>query len=371
MSWHLRKHIKDDTVFLSADTVYYLEGGDAEVNAYVRSHVADIEAAMGDTLFPFTLLYLANDNARSNGRLYCRLLPKQQGGRDKVLSVELLPVDNILARIHSFALQVLEADTEALEPDTENLARSVVRRKAAPARWISDVFSPPSCLGSAPGRKMEYIEAELQEDRSPLEPLESPLEPLEPLESPLAPPSSLRSLAQRIRDELLELQRQNGIEVLISELGEDFIAALRNLSVQPPSPLLVDDSFRIFVENSHSPNTPSLVSMPTLSRVVYFLFLRHIEGIRLKEIADYKEELMNIYMTVSPRDDVEQMHRSIDDMVDLESGSLNQKISRITAAFRSLMPADMAQHYIITGPRGERRRILLDRSLVTLPAELC
>ena len=348
---------------LPVDTLYYLEGADQEVNRFVRTHTAEIERAMGDGLFPYTLLYLPNSNPKARARISCRLLPADNSSLGRIVSAELNSTDSLMTDIQEFARRVLADNTELLEGGG---------RRPHPACRISEKkFSPsaarPSMMGSFPKREILSMEEQSEdmcaEEVSPC--IEEPVTLSFSIGEGQGEVSYLQELAQRIRDEIAELQRQNGINILINELGEDFFESLKKVTAQPPYSLTIDDHFRILIKESGKE-----VPMPTLSRVVYFLFLKHPEGIRLKEITDYREELLNIYLTVSPRGDVEQMRRSIDDLVDPESGSLNQKISRITAAFRSLMPTDWAQHYIITGPRGENRRIQLDRSLVSLPAEL-
>ncbi len=106
------------------------------------------------------------------------------------------------------------------------------------------------------------------------------------------------------------------------------------------------------------------ISLPTLSKVVYFFFLRHPEGLRFKELVDYREELLQIYYRISNRDDSVKMVQSIDDLVDSTRNSINEKCSRIRSAFVSRFSDDLAKNYYITGRSGEAKYIPLDRSLV-------
>jgi hypothetical protein len=48
-------------------------------------------------------------------------------------------------------------------------------------------------------------------------------------------------------------------------------------------------------------------------------------------------------------------------------GSINEKLSRIKEAFLRKMSMDTAKHYIITGQRGMKKKIEIDRSLIELP----
>ena len=106
------------------------------------------------------------------------------------------------------------------------------------------------------------------------------------------------------------------------------------------------------------------IALPTLSKVVYFFFLRHPKGLRFKELVDYREELLQIYRLISNRYDAAKMEQSIDDLVDSTGNSINEKCSRIRAAFVSRFSDDLAKNYYITGYSGEAKYIPLDRSLV-------
>ncbi len=360
---------------INVDTLYYLEGSNIEVNNFVRSHTDMLQKVMGERLFSYTILYLRNEKAQSSGCFYCRIIPRDNERKPVIRSLEVGSTTDIIGSLSDFSDEIYSANLSALN------RRPETHKRRFPVRFsLFGKATPPLEKGGAgmpvaemPRREMS-IDEELCEERD--EPMFScSAEPVEDtISAKVMPTDSVRDLAQRIRDEILALQRMNGINVLVNELGEDFIRSLTMLADRTPAPLLIDDRFRIFISATSEDGKKIVnnqeVQMPTLSKVVYFLFLRHAEGIRLKEIADYREELMKIYLTVSPRDDMEQMRQSIDDLTNPESGSLNQKISRITAAFRQLMPSDLAQHYIITGPRGEARRVLLDRSLVSLPMEI-
>ncbi len=175
----------------------------------------------------------------------------------------------------------------------------------------------------------------------------------------------LRELANRIRNDINELQRRNGINILIELLNGEQLSKLQRQLRTEPSRLVVDDKFRILL-----PEYDIEVKMPTLSKVIYLLFLRHEEGIRLKELSDYKDELRQIYLTISQRTNLASLNSSIDDLTDVESGSANQKISRIGAALRENLATELAKPYMITGEKGERRHITLNRKYVSLPTEL-
>ena len=107
------------------------------------------------------------------------------------------------------------------------------------------------------------------------------------------------------------------------------------------------------------------IKMPTLSKAIYMLYLRHPEGIMFSYLPDYRDELLHIYGLITGRDNREDIQRSIDDVTDPTRNSINEKCSRIKQAFLREFDDSIARNYYITGERGEAKKILLSRDLVT------
>ena len=107
------------------------------------------------------------------------------------------------------------------------------------------------------------------------------------------------------------------------------------------------------------------IKMPTLSKAIFFLYLRHPEGIHFSYLPDYRDELLHLYSLISGRDNPEEIRKSIDDVTDPTSNSINEKCSRIKQAFLREFDDSIARNYYITGERGEAKKILLPREKVT------
>jgi hypothetical protein len=106
------------------------------------------------------------------------------------------------------------------------------------------------------------------------------------------------------------------------------------------------------------------VKMTPLPKALFFLFVNHPEGILFKQLADYRKELMEIYQTISLRENMDKVRQSIVDMTDPLNNSINEKCSMIRNAFLKVISDGIATNYYITGERGEVKRIKLDRELV-------
>lgn len=106
------------------------------------------------------------------------------------------------------------------------------------------------------------------------------------------------------------------------------------------------------------------VELSHLTKSIYFLFLKHPEGINLKELENFKKELLTIYISVSNQLDHDKMVKSIDDVVNLETKAIYTHLSRIKSAFYKIMDASHANHYIISGNGEENRKVLFNTNAI-------
>ena len=106
------------------------------------------------------------------------------------------------------------------------------------------------------------------------------------------------------------------------------------------------------------------VKMEPLIKAVYFLFLKHPDGIVFKELSDYREELLNIYKNLKPMGLSSRTIQSIEDVTNPLLNSINEKCARIRAAFVNKFDEHLAKNYYVTGERGEVKKISLPRDLV-------
>ena len=106
------------------------------------------------------------------------------------------------------------------------------------------------------------------------------------------------------------------------------------------------------------------IEMTPLAKAVYLLFLNHPEGIVFKYLPDYYYELLGIYVRIRKINNIHRAKRSIEDITDPTSNSINVNCARIRAAFVGKFDERLAQNYIIQGERGEAKRILLPQALI-------
>ncbi len=107
------------------------------------------------------------------------------------------------------------------------------------------------------------------------------------------------------------------------------------------------------------------VKMEPMTKAVYLLYLRHPEGIAFKQLPDYRKELADIYNRIKPLGLNDRVLKSIEDVTNPLLNSINEKCSRVKAAFLPLVDASLVDHYYIIGKGGEEKKIILPRNLVT------
>ncbi len=111
------------------------------------------------------------------------------------------------------------------------------------------------------------------------------------------------------------------------------------------------------------------IRMEPLPKAVFFLFLRHPEGILFKHLPDYREELARIYADVRRRSSLtplteERLQASVEAVTNPLSNSINEKCARIREAFVREFSDNLAEYYYVTGMRGCAKTIKLSRSMV-------
>lgn len=114
------------------------------------------------------------------------------------------------------------------------------------------------------------------------------------------------------------------------------------------------------------------IRMPAMSRTIYILFMKHRiqsgNGIVLKNIGDYRNEIIDIYSMVKPGANEARVEESVNNLCNPLSEALNQVISRANHCIRNVITdKELAKQYIISGSRGEEYSISLAPEFMMLP----
>lgn len=165
-------------------------------------------------------------------------------------------------------------------------------------------------------------------------------------------PKAVRNKMQTVRNLIAELRELGVEEAALSDLVRP---------ERPISRLYITADYRIFLPEFEGKE----VVLGPLPKAVFILFLRHPEGIILKEMGFYFAELLNIYKGIQGRKFQERKARlSLSRICDPLDNSLNEKISRIHEGLRNVLDETLAASYFIVGKRCEARQILIPQTLI-------
>lgn len=189
----------------------------------------------------------------------------------------------------------------------------------------------------------------------------------------------LKQIVQDYREaKSLESERQELLDN-ISALIVDYVTRTHDvlpqeelLNVIKGKIVLSEDTLSSIVVNKDKriilPDYNELeLKLRPIPKTLYLLFLKHPEGIILKNIPDYKDELRHIYLyEVNPNRDDDVLERSLDNLCDPEdNAALRYNIAIIKKAVKSkIVNKKLAMHYYISGRKGEEYRIPLSSDKV-------
>lgn len=158
-------------------------------------------------------------------------------------------------------------------------------------------------------------------------------------------------IVKEIRNKVNALRERGMAEKLIRKI----------IQIEPKlSHLVITKDMRIILPDYNNME----ITMEPINKAVFFLFLRHPEGIIFKHLPDYRKELADIYQMIKPLGLNDRAIRSIEDVTNPCLNSINEKCARIRGAFISKFDEDIAKYYYINGWRGEAKKITLPHNLV-------
>lgn len=117
------------------------------------------------------------------------------------------------------------------------------------------------------------------------------------------------------------------------------------------------------------------VMLTPVHKALYILFLNHVEGIEFKDLSDHADELRQIYGRISPNADSDKINETVSRLTDPTDNAINEKCSRIKAAFACLTDEYTLNYYMISSHTtrhfNSSSRVWFKRlKLITLPRNL-
>lgn len=176
--------------------------------------------------------------------------------------------------------------------------------------------------------------------------------------------------AKRILLELLENNDFSTDEDVLKILGsvvQKDINNETNNDKEEMSQIIIDKNGRIFLPDYSSIE----VKMPYLPKTVFLFFLIHKEGIEFKSMYNYMHELYEIYQIVALEKNTEagKIRRSLENLVEPVNNRIYETCSIIRRSLSMVVPEALMEMYCITGKRGEKHQISINRLLIKVENE--
>lgn len=178
-------------------------------------------------------------------------------------------------------------------------------------------------------------------------------------------------LAQELHSVVARLQQAGRYDLMLRAIS---VPVLEQLFIEAAkarlSRLVITRDFRFILADYDKE-----VTLTPVHKSLYILFLNHEEGIEFKDLADHREELRQIYRGVSPATDPARIDETVDRLTNPTDNAINEKCSRIKAAFAVLMDKYSLNYYMISSHTtrhfNSSSRVWFKRlKLITLPRQL-
>lgn len=178
-------------------------------------------------------------------------------------------------------------------------------------------------------------------------------------------------MAQEMRQLANRLVAMGRYDLMVQAIGVPTLEQLRIEAARGTlSRLVVTADNQLVLERGNR-----VVELSPVHRALYLLFLNHPEGIEFKRLRDYRDELYTIYERMANRLDKDKIRETVDRLTNPLDNAINEKCSRIKAAFNALMDEYSASYYIISSHttrvvEGSPKVWYSRLKLITLPRNL-
>lgn len=183
---------------------------------------------------------------------------------------------------------------------------------------------------------------------------------------------SLQEKAALIKQLSTQLLAEGRTDLLLKAISVPVLEQLRIEAARATlSPLVITEDYRFLLPGYGNRE----VQLSPIHKALYMLFLKHPEGIEFKNLVDYREELLVLYRKTGNRIDQYKMIETVNRLVNPLDNAINEKCSRIKAAFSDLMDEYQADYYIINSHvkrhQGTSNKLWFERlKIINLPREL-
>jgi hypothetical protein len=96
------------------------------------------------------------------------------------------------------------------------------------------------------------------------------------------------------------------------------------------------------------------LSLNPKEKSIYFLFLKHEEGISISHLCNYRKDIEELYYQFSNLPEREKIDKAIDVLINPLENDINVVLSRINKKIKTAVGDSFYDFYCIQGERGEK-----------------
>lgn len=178
--------------------------------------------------------------------------------------------------------------------------------------------------------------------------------------------------AAQVKTLSTQLLAEGRTDLLLKAISVPILEQLRIEAARATlSPLVITEDYRFLLPDYGNRE----VQLSPIHKALYLLFLNHPEGIEFKNLMDHREELFALYRKIGNRIDPDKITETVNRLTNPLDNAINEKCSRIKAAFSDLMDEYQADYYIINSHikrhQGSSMKLWFERlKIINLPREL-
>ena len=178
--------------------------------------------------------------------------------------------------------------------------------------------------------------------------------------------------AAQVKTLSTQLLAEGRTDLLLKAISVPILEQLRIEAARATlSPLVITEDYRFLLPDYGNRE----VQLSPIHKALYLLFLNHPEGIEFKNLVDHREELFALYRQIGNRIDPDKITETVNRLTNPLDNAINEKCSRIKAAFSDLMDEYQADYYIINSHikrhQGSSMKLWFERlKIINLPREL-
>lgn len=178
--------------------------------------------------------------------------------------------------------------------------------------------------------------------------------------------------AAQVKTLSTQLLAEGRTDLLLKAISVPVLEQLRIEAARATlSPLVITEDYRFLLPDYGNRE----VQLGPIHKALYLLFLNHPEGIEFKNLVDHREEQFALYRKIGNRIDPDKITETVNRLTNPLDNAINEKCSRIKAAFSDLMDEYQADYYIINSHvkrhQGSSMKLWFERlKIINLPREL-